>query len=63
MDVKLRLVQFCERSGGCRRVGVECVGDKGVIDVTRVDPTIPKDMKSFLEQWDTSAPAAVKYVL
>ncbi len=64
MDVKLRLVQFCERGASgeeCRRVGVELVDGGGVVDVTAVDPTIPRDMKTFLQQWDTSAPAAARY--
>ncbi len=63
MDVKLRLVQFCERGGGCRRVGVELVSGGGVVDVCAVDSTIPKDMRTFLQQWDTSAPAAARCII
>ena len=59
MDLKLRLVQFCELGGVSGRVGVE-LGSGGVVDVTRVDPSIPTDMKSFLQQWESSAPAALK---
>ena len=58
MDVKLRLVQFAV--GSRRRVGVE-LGDGGsVVDVTCVYPNIPRDMRSFLEQWDTSLTLAAR---
>lgn len=62
MDLKLRLVQFCERGGACGRVGVELGNGGSVVDVTRVDPSIPNDMRSFLQQWESSAPAALKAV-
>ena len=52
MSVKLRLVQF--ESGGRQRVGAELEDGGKVVDVTAVDPTIPADMKGYLEQWDTS---------
>ena len=59
MDVKLRLVQF--EAGSGQRVGVE-LGDGGsVVDVTAIDPNIPRDMRSFLRQWDTSLTRAARY--
>ena len=62
MAAKLRLMQFCECGGGRQRVGVELGSGGKVVDVTRVDPSIPTDMKSFLEQWETSTTSAAKYV-
>ena len=62
MAAKLRLVQFCECVGGRQRVGVELGNGGRVVDVTRVDPSIPTDMKTFLEQWETSIAYAAKYV-
>ena len=59
---KLRLVQFCEVGGGRRRVGVEQGNGGSVVDITAVDPSIPSDMKSFIEAWDTSTTAATKSV-
>lgn len=61
-NCKLRLVQFCEAGGGRRRVGVEQGNGGSVVDVTAVDPSIPSDMKSFIEAWDTSTAAATKSV-
>ncbi len=60
--MKLRIVQFCERGGGCRRVGVELVNGGSVVDVCAVDSTIPRDMRTFLQQWENSAPAAARYI-
>ena len=59
--VKLRLVQFCERGRGkqLQRVGVQVEGSK-VVDVTTVDPSIPKDMKTFLQDFNTNTDAASK---
>ena len=59
-ECKLRLVQFCEPGGGRRRVGVEQDIGGSVVDITAVDPSIPSDMKSFIEAWDTSTVAAAK---
>ena len=61
MAAKLRLLQFCEPGGGGRqRVGVEVEGGR-VVDVTAVDPSIPTDMKTFLQGFDTNTAAATKY--
>ena len=60
---KLRLVQFCEAGGGGkRRVGVEQGNGGSVVDITAVDSSIPTDMKSFLQGWDSNAPAAERLV-
>ena len=59
---KLRLVQFCEAGGVRRRVGVEQGNGGSVVDITAVDPSIPSDMKSFIQAWDTNTAAAAKYV-
>ena len=61
-NCKLRLVQFCEAGGGRRRIGVEQGNGGSVVDMTAVDPSIPSDMKSFIEAWDTSTAAAAKSV-
>jgi len=60
MDASLRLVQF--EAGGQQRVGVEETNGGRVVDVTRVDPAIPADMRSFLEQWETNTALAVRCV-
>jgi len=61
MAAKLRLLQFCENGAKSsdRRVGVEVDNGK-VVDVTAVDPSIPKDMRSFLQEFDVSTAAASK---
>ena len=61
MAAKLRLLQFCERGGGKQRVGVEVAGGR-VVDVTAVDPAIPSDMKTFLQNFDANTAAASKSV-
>ena len=62
MAAKLRLVQFCESGRGreCMRVGVEVEGGR-VVDITTVDPSIPTDMRTFLQGFDTNTAAAAKY--
>ena len=61
MDVKLRLVQF-EVPGGSqeRRVGVEVKEGGGVVDMCAMEPDIPRDMRSFLQHWDTALPLAAR---
>ena len=61
MASKLRLLQFCEKGGGpdTRRVGVEVEGER-VVDVTAVDTSIPTDMRTFLQAFDTNTAAATK---
>ena len=62
MDVKARLVQF-ETPGSACRVGVQ-LGDGGrVVDVCAAQPSLPRDMRSFIQNWDTNLPLAAKYVL
>lgn len=62
MAAKLRLLQFCENGAGVtsRRVGVEVDGGR-VVDVTAMDPSIPRDMRSFLQGFDANSAAAAKY--
>ena len=60
---KLRLVQFNEKGGGKRRVGVEQSDGGPVVDITAVDLSIPSDMKSFIQGWDTNTAAATRSVL
>lgn len=61
MAAKLRLLQFCESGGLGQRVGVEVEGGR-VVDVTAIDPSIPTDMRTFLQGFDTNTAAAAKYV-
>ena len=61
-DVKLRLLQFCERGGaGKPRVGVQLQGGV-VVDVAAVDSSIPTDMKTFLQNFQQNTAAAEKFV-
>lgn len=60
MAAKLRLLQFCNKDNSQVRVGVE-VEEGKVVDVTAVDPSIPADMKKFLEGFDANTTAAAKY--
>ena len=56
----IRLVQFQLSNEESPRVGVE-LGDGGsVVDVTNIDSSIPKDMRSFLESWDSSLSATFR---
>lgn len=43
----MRLVQFFE--DGTQRVGVEIQNGGDIMDISAGDPSIPSDMKSFLE--------------
>ena len=43
----MRLVQFVE--AGRQRVGVETKDGGNVVDVSAGEPSIPSDMKAFLE--------------
>ena len=62
MAAKLRLVQFVSKSGGERRIGVELENAGSVVDISAVDSNIPRDMRSFLESWETSTAAATQSV-
>ena len=44
----MRLVQFVE--GGKQRVGVEMEDGGDIVDIGKGEPSIPLDMKSFLEE-------------
>lgn len=59
MDVKIRLVQF-ETTDSAQRVGVQ-LGDEGsVVDVCASEPNLPRDMRSFLQNWDSNLRLAAK---
>ena len=59
MDVKARLVQF-ETPDSTRRVGVQ-LGDGGsVVDVCAAEPGLPRDMRSFMQDWDSNLRLAAK---
>ena len=60
MAAKLRLVQFA--SGGEQKVGVEVENGGSVVDITAVDSCIPKDMRSFLEGWESNLSAAERLI-
>ena len=57
----LRLVSFTSKGGTCR-VGVQCSSTSRVVDVCAVDPTIPADMRTFLEAGESAMEAANKSV-
>ena len=58
MEAKLRLVQFETPGSLRRRVGVQ-LGEAGrVVDVCPVEPSLPEDMKTFLQGWETNLPLA-----
>ena len=57
--MKLRLVQF-EVPGQQRRVGVELSDRGSVVDVCAMEPDIPRDMRRFLQHWDTALPLAAR---
>ena len=58
----LRLVSFISKGGACR-VGVQCSSTSRVVDVCAVDPTIPADMRTFLEAGESAMEAANKLVI
>ena len=60
MDVKARLVQF-ETPGSARRVGVQLEDEGRVVDVCAAEPRLPRDMRSFLQDWETNIRLASKY--
>lgn len=43
----MRFVQFEE--GGRRRLGVEREANGDVVDLSKADPTLPTDMRGFLD--------------
>ena len=46
--------------GGTCRVGVQCLSTSRVVDVCAVNPTIPVDMRTFLEAGESAMEAANK---
>ncbi|XP_065185064.1 fumarylacetoacetate hydrolase domain-containing protein 2-like [Sycon ciliatum] len=56
----LRLLQF-EKDGVCR-VGVEAAPNGDIVDVTRIDSSIPTDMVAFLEAGEAALDAAAAAV-
>ena len=59
MDVKARLVQF-ETAGSDRRVGVQLGNEGSVVDVCAAEPSLPRDMLAFLQDWNTNLRLAAK---
>ena len=57
----LRLVSFTTEGANCR-VGVQCASTSRVVDVCAVDPTIPANMRDFLEAGESAMEAANKYI-
>ena len=59
MAAKLRLVQFMQfEADDSTRVGVELADGGSVVDITAIDPAIPRDMKTFLEGGEDNLAAA-----
>ena len=56
----MRLVQFIE--AGRQRVGVEIQDGGDVVDISAGEPSIPGDMKSFLEGGEEMIKKAQRYV-
>ena len=44
-------------------MGVEQGNGGSVVDITTIDPSIPSDMKSFIQSWDINTAAAAKSVV
>lgn len=59
MDVKARLVQF-ETAGSPQRVGVQLDNEGSVVDVCALEPSLPRDMRSFVQNWDSNLRLAAK---
>ena len=59
MDVKVRLVQF-ETTSSAQRVGLQLKDEGSVVDVCAAEPSLPRDMRSFLQNWDTNVHLAAK---
>ena len=59
-NMAIRLVQFQLSKDESPRVGVELEDGGNVVDVTNIDEAIPKDMRSFLESWDSSLSATLR---
>ena len=56
----MRILQFVE--GGKQRVGVELKQDGDIVDISAFDPSIPSNMRSFLEDKDRCIEIAKRYV-
>jgi 2-keto-4-pentenoate hydratase/2-oxohepta-3-ene-1,7-dioic acid hydratase in catechol pathway len=57
-----RLVQFQTVDKGERRIGVELGNGGNVVDITKIDASIPNDMRTFIESWDVNLAAALRAV-
>ena len=55
----LQLASFTSKGGTCK-VGVQCSSTRWVVDVCAVDPTIPVDMRTFLEAGESAMEIANK---
>ncbi len=61
LDCKLRLVQVQINGESQPKVCVSLGNEQRVVDITKIDPSIPCDMKSFLEGGKTTMAAAARY--
>lgn len=63
MASTLRLVQVQVNGETCPRVCAYLGKDESVADITTLDSSIPRDMKTFLENGETAMTAAARCVL
>lgn len=56
----MRLVQFLHN--GSKRMGIEVSDNGDIVDVCAIDSSIPKDMRSFLDQGEEAVRAATRAV-
>lgn len=60
MAAKLRLVQLQANNEGEQKIGVELEDGGNVVDIAAIYANIPKDMKSFLENWEENISVTVR---
>ena len=60
MAAKLRLVQFQANTEREQKIGVELEDGGNVVDIAAIYANIPKDMKSFLENWEENISITVR---
>ena len=60
MACKLRLVQIQVKGESQPKVCASLGNEERVVDITKIDPSIPCDMKSFLEGGETVMASAVR---
>ena len=60
---KLRLVQVQVNGESQPKVCASLDNEKRVVDITKLDPSIPGDMKSFLEAGEPAMTSAQRFVM